>query len=77
MADSEQWKAVKPTGLAAAILGVTIIFTFLCVVVVGLRVNARVVLKVFGPEDWLMCIGFVGARANNTPIRSKLTRQGH
>ncbi|KAH8654192.1 hypothetical protein BGZ61DRAFT_594821 [Ilyonectria robusta] len=58
MADSTEWEAVKPGGLAAAILGVTIAFSVLCIVVVGLRVGARVSTGVFGLEDWLMCVGF-------------------
>ncbi|KPM36433.1 hypothetical protein AK830_g10134 [Neonectria ditissima] len=59
MADSEKWEAVRPEGLAAAILGVTIIFSLLCTVVVALRTYARVSARVFGLEDWLMCVGFV------------------
>lgn len=74
MADSTEWEAVKPGGLAAAILGVTIAFSVLCIVVVGLRVSARVSMGVFGLEDWLMCVGFVSVRANDTLIRSRLTR---
>ncbi|KAL6412321.1 hypothetical protein AUP68_04706 [Ilyonectria robusta] len=58
MADSTEWKMVKPDGLAAAILSVTVIFSVLCIAVVGLRVSARVSSGVLGLEDWLMCVGF-------------------
>ncbi|KAL6355397.1 hypothetical protein LRP88_10986 [Fusarium phalaenopsidis] len=53
----EEWHAVEPRGLAAAILGVTIAFTILCLSVVGLRVYLRLSTRNFGREDWLMCIG--------------------
>ncbi|KAM6506172.1 hypothetical protein FSOLCH5_014357 [Fusarium solani] len=53
----EEWHAVEPRGLAAAILGVTIAFTILCLSVVGLRVYLRLSMRNFGREDWLMCIG--------------------
>ncbi|KAG5781949.1 hypothetical protein H9Q73_004380 [Fusarium xylarioides] len=54
---SEAWHAVKPTGLAAALLALTIIFTPMIVVVVGLRIWVRVTHHCFGLKDWLMCIG--------------------
>ncbi|KAL2672223.1 hypothetical protein Neosp_012924 [[Neocosmospora] mangrovei] len=53
----EEWHAVEPQGLAAAILGVTITFTILCLLVVGLRVYLRLSMRNFGREDWLMCVG--------------------
>lgn len=56
----EKWHAVEPRGLAAAILGVTIAFTILCLSVVGLRVYLRLSMRNFGREDWLMCVGTVG-----------------
>ncbi|KAF4963470.1 hypothetical protein FSARC_8519 [Fusarium sarcochroum] len=58
MADAmEPWHSVKPSGLAAAILGVDIAFTALCLAVVSLRVWIRLTTRCFGHEDWLMCIG--------------------
>lgn len=57
MADATVWRPVKPEGLAATILGVTILFTIICLVVVALRVYLRLKLRFFGPEDWLMCAG--------------------
>lgn len=71
MADSTEWKMVKPDGLAAAILSVTVIFSVLCIAVVGLRVSARVSSGVLGLEDWLMCVGFVSISANSTHTKSK------
>ncbi|KAF4997112.1 hypothetical protein FDECE_12189 [Fusarium decemcellulare] len=60
MADAlEPWHAVEPRGLAASILAVTIVFTVLCLVVVGLRVWIRINTHCFGREDWLMCVGTV------------------
>ncbi|KAJ4328067.1 hypothetical protein N0V84_001435 [Fusarium piperis] len=53
----EEWHAVEPRGLAAAILGVTISFTILCLLVVGLRVYIRLSMRNFGREDWLMSVG--------------------
>ncbi|RSM06143.1 hypothetical protein CDV31_009240 [Fusarium ambrosium] len=53
----EEWHAVEPQGLAGAILGVTIAFTILCLLVVGLRVYLRLSTRNFGREDWLMCVG--------------------
>ncbi|KAF5710322.1 integral membrane protein PTH11 [Fusarium globosum] len=54
---SEAWHAVKPTGLAVALLAITIVFTPMILVVVGLRIWVRVTHHCFGLEDWLMCIG--------------------
>ncbi|KAF5649628.1 integral membrane protein PTH11 [Fusarium sp. NRRL 52700] len=54
---SEAWHAVKPTGLAVDLLAVTIIFTPMVIVLVGLRTWVRVTHHCFGLEDWLMCIG--------------------
>ncbi|KAI1046043.1 hypothetical protein LB505_010789 [Fusarium chuoi] len=54
---SEAWQAVKPTGLAAALLAITIVFTPMILVVIGLRIWVRVTHHCFGLEDWLMCIG--------------------
>ena len=55
----EPWHAVEPTGLAAAILTVTIVFTILCLAVVGLRIWIRMTTHCFGHEDWLMGVGTV------------------
>lgn len=71
--DPTEWRAVKPEGLAAAILGVTIIFTVLCIAVVALRVYARVSMQTFGLEDWLMCGGFVSVRQKAGRFGEKLT----
>ncbi|KAF4452080.1 hypothetical protein F53441_5012 [Fusarium austroafricanum] len=54
---SEGWHAVQPSGLAAALLALTIIFTPLCIAVVSLRIWLRLAHNCFGLEDWLMCIG--------------------
>jgi len=51
------WRRVKPEGLAEAILVVTILFTIICIVVVGLRVWIRIKTRLFSMEDYLMCIG--------------------
>ncbi|RTE84103.1 hypothetical protein BHE90_001426 [Fusarium euwallaceae] len=63
----EEWHAVEPQGLAGAILGVTIAFTILCLLVVGLRVYLRLSTRNFGREDWLMCVGTT-INMLNTPI---------
>jgi hypothetical protein len=66
----EEWHAVEPRGLAAAILGVTIAFTILCLSVVGLRVYLRLSMRNFGREDWLMCIGTVGLPQGKQHVRN-------
>ncbi|KAH8820254.1 hypothetical protein F5884DRAFT_849523 [Xylogone sp. PMI_703] len=62
---SEAWHAVDPQGLAAALLGVTITFTILCLVVVGLRIWTRISTRCFGLDDWLMCLGTTINMAHN------------
>ncbi|KAK1633248.1 hypothetical protein BDP81DRAFT_495453 [Colletotrichum phormii] len=57
MTDRQEWHAVRPEGLAARILSVTIGFTVACLLVVGLRVWLRLKLSTFGTEDYLMCAG--------------------
>ncbi|KAH7245606.1 hypothetical protein BKA59DRAFT_511571 [Fusarium tricinctum] len=58
MADaSELWHAVQPSGLSAAMLAITIVFTPVCAAVVTLRIWVRLTSHCFGLEDWLMCIG--------------------
>lgn len=57
--DSQLWHAVQPSGLSAAMLAITIVFTPLCAAVVSLRIWVRLTSHCFGLEDWLMCIGTV------------------
>ncbi|KAF6813172.1 hypothetical protein CMUS01_12896 [Colletotrichum musicola] len=59
MDDPTEWHPVQPEGLAAAIFGVNIGFTAVCLVVVGLRVWVRAKLSTFGLEDHLMVAGVV------------------
>lgn len=66
MADVTTWQPVKPEGLAAAILGVTIFFTIICLIVVAFRIYLRLKLHLFGPEDWLICAGTVRSKAWKT-----------
>ncbi|KAJ3527239.1 hypothetical protein NM208_g10798 [Fusarium decemcellulare] len=69
MADAlEPWHAVEPRGLAASILAITIVFTVLCLVVVGLRVWIRINTHCFGREDWLMCVGTVINMVHNAIV---------
>lgn len=65
MASVENWHAVEPEGLAARILGVTILFTVVCLLVVGLRVWLRLKLSTFGTEDYIMCAGVVSYHVFN------------
>lgn len=53
------WVRVKPEGLAEAILVVTILLTIICIIVFALRIYIRLKTRVFGMEDYLMCIGMV------------------
>ncbi|KAI1493357.1 hypothetical protein F5X96DRAFT_622182 [Biscogniauxia mediterranea] len=62
------WIAVQPTGLASAILGVTLTFSILCTVVMVLRVYTRIRMSNFALEDWLMCVGYVINMAHNAVI---------
>ncbi|KAH8816994.1 hypothetical protein F5884DRAFT_830124 [Xylogone sp. PMI_703] len=62
------WHSIHPTGLAAAILGVTIAFSILCFITIVLRVFVRLRLGLFATEDWLMCIGFVINMVHNAVI---------
>ncbi|KAH8589243.1 hypothetical protein B0O99DRAFT_655550 [Bisporella sp. PMI_857] len=64
MADASLvWKSVQPEGLALAILVITILFTIICSLVVGMRVWIRLKTKLFSLEDYLMCIGMALALA--------------
>lgn len=56
---SAEWHPVRPEGLAAALLAVTIVFSVLCTAVVLLRLWLRWTSKLVGIEDWLMGIGLV------------------
>ncbi|RFU27484.1 hypothetical protein B7463_g8845, partial [Scytalidium lignicola] len=62
------WLAIQPTGLAAAILGVTLTFSILSFIVMLLRVGIRLRLGLFATEDWLMCVGFIINMAHNSVI---------
>ncbi|OHE98236.1 hypothetical protein CORC01_06433 [Colletotrichum orchidophilum] len=68
MADRQEWHAVRPEGLAARILSVTIGFTIVCLLVVGLRVWLRLKLSTFGVEDYLMCAGVTLNMAHNAVV---------
>lgn len=57
--DSSPSIYVKPTGLAEKLLVLTIIFTIVSIIVIGLRVWIRLETKLFSLEDYLMCIGTV------------------
>lgn len=52
-------EAIEPEGLAAQLLGVTIMFSIVCTVVVGLRIWLRHFQNCIGLEDWLMVAGMV------------------
>lgn len=74
MASLEEWHAVEPKGLAARILGVTVGFTIVCLLVVGLRVWLRLKLSTFGTEDYIMCAGVVSFHViDSFPVAVKLT----
>ncbi|KAH7134416.1 hypothetical protein EDB81DRAFT_903381 [Dactylonectria macrodidyma] len=62
------WHAIEPTGLARAILGVTLTFSILSIVVITLRVGVRLRLGRFATEDGLMCVGFVINMVHNSVI---------
>jgi hypothetical protein len=67
MADASLvWKSVQPEGLALAILVITILFTIICSLVVGMRVWIRLKTKLFSLEDYLMCIGMVRITSEDT-----------
>ncbi|EXF82141.1 hypothetical protein CFIO01_00655 [Colletotrichum fioriniae PJ7] len=68
MADYQEWHVVRPEGLAARILSVTIGFTVACLVVVGLRVWLRLKLSTFGTEDYLMCAGVTLNMVHNAVV---------
>lgn len=69
MSQPPGWQPLAPSGLSAAILGITVTFTALATVVLALRVGVRLWHRVFALEDWLMCVGYVGAT-----VREKRTR---
>ncbi|EQB58536.1 hypothetical protein CGLO_01206 [Colletotrichum gloeosporioides Cg-14] len=68
MASLEEWHAVEPKGLAARILGVTVGFTIVCLLVVGLRVWLRLKLSTFGTEDYIMCAGVALNMVHNAVV---------
>lgn len=51
------WHPMRPAGLAASLLAVTVAFTAVSVVVVTLRLWMRVRSRCLGPEDWFMGVG--------------------
>lgn len=51
---------VEPTGIGRTLLGLTLFFPFPVVIVIVLRCWVRLKHKVFGVDDWLMVIGWVG-----------------
>lgn len=54
-----EYEAIRPEGLALAMLVVTIAFTILSSVIVCLRFYVRLSLRSFAVEDWLMLFGWV------------------
>ncbi|KAH7150538.1 hypothetical protein B0J13DRAFT_290189 [Dactylonectria estremocensis] len=62
------WHAIEPTGLARAILGVTLTFSILSIAVISLRIGVRLRLGRFATEDGLMCVGFVINMVHNSVI---------
>jgi hypothetical protein len=61
------YEPIQPEGLALALLVVTIVFTALSTIVVGLRFYVRVSLNLFAVEDWLMLAGWVSATSFSPP----------
>lgn len=61
MADTGEhvWRAVKPEGLALAILVTTLAFVVLTTVVIAMRIFIRLKTRHFGTDDWVMCAGYV------------------
>ncbi|KAK9794127.1 hypothetical protein AB5N19_04486 [Seiridium cardinale] len=57
MSNPVDWEGVRPEGLAARILAVTIVFSILCIAVVGLRIWLRYRGNCIGTDDWLMTVG--------------------
>ncbi|KAK1657675.1 hypothetical protein BDP55DRAFT_708625 [Colletotrichum godetiae] len=68
MTDRQEWHAVRPEGLAARILSVTIGFTVACLLVVGSRVWLRLRLSTFGTEYYLMCAGVTLNMVHNAVV---------
>ncbi|KAF3767176.1 hypothetical protein M406DRAFT_16824, partial [Cryphonectria parasitica EP155] len=59
---------ITPTGLAADIYGVTLAFSILSTIVLGLRVTARIQSMKFAIEDALMCVGWLINMVHNAVI---------
>ncbi|KAI3400711.1 hypothetical protein diail_1920 [Diaporthe ilicicola] len=62
------WHSITPTGLAADIYGTALAFSILSTIVLALRVYARMKMKQFSLEDWLMCIGWLINMVHNSVI---------
>jgi hypothetical protein len=65
---------VKPEGLAATLLGVTLAMTIICPVVIAGRVYVRVRTRCFGDDDYLMCVALASLSSRfELPFVSLLT----
>lgn len=60
MADTgdDVWRAVKPEGLALAILATTLVVVVLTTIVIAMRIFIRLKTRNFGTDDWAMSIGY-------------------
>ncbi|KAH8657976.1 hypothetical protein BX600DRAFT_439154 [Xylariales sp. PMI_506] len=59
MSSTPKWEAFHSQGLATQILRVTIMFSVICIVVVGFRIWFRWKETCLGIKDWLMSIGLI------------------
>lgn len=50
---------VTPVGQAVTLLTLSVVFSILTTLIIGLRVYVRVTIRRFGADDWLMCGGWV------------------
>jgi hypothetical protein len=66
--DPNVWSAVKPTGLALALLLTTLAFVVLTTVVIGLRIFIRLKTRRFGADDWVMTAGYVSFHCNTRQL---------
>jgi hypothetical protein len=63
MADTgdDVWRAVKPEGLALAILVTTLVFVVLTTIVIAMRIFIRLKTGTFGTDDWVMSAGYASS----------------
>ncbi|KAH7176343.1 hypothetical protein EDB81DRAFT_897649 [Dactylonectria macrodidyma] len=62
------FEPIRPEGLALAMMVVTIVFTVLSSIVVGLRFYVRISLHAFAVEDWLMLAGWIVNLGHNAAV---------